>query len=187
MAKKILLFYCTILTLFINISGIWAVKRPQDYILQAVFLPVTLFLIYSSVKTIFGKKTEKNTENAPAAKPVLSVILLLILFSIAFAARTISQPQEIVSPIPSLRYVPTIAPTPTPAIPEKVTIRAENLKTPINVRNDPASNSAIFAKTKSGETFPCLGFNNGWYKIKLTSGKSGWVFGEFITEGKEIK
>lgn len=188
MVRKILLFYCTLLALFMNISGLAAAKQTQDYLLQAVFLPITLFLIFSSFKTLTAQKKEKNQGVVPAGKPITAIVLFSFLLFLAFVARqTVSQPQEFISPLPSSGNIPSITPTPTAAIPQKVTITTENPKIPVNVREEPASSSAILAKIKSGAVFPCLDSKEGWYQIKLKSGRLGWVYNEFAKPEEENK
>lgn len=188
MVRKILLFYCTLLAMFMNISGLAAAKQTQDYLLQAVFLPVTLILIFSSFKTLTARKKEKKQEIVPAGKPIAAIALFSFLLFLAFAARlAVSQPKEIISPVSSSRNTPSITPTPTATIPKKVIITTENPKIPVNVREEPASSSAILAKIKSGAVFPCLASKEGWYQIELKSGGLGWVYGEFIKPEEEKK
>jgi len=168
-----------------NISGLAAAKQPQDYLLQVIFLPVTLFLISSSIKTLTTKKKEKISDIIPVGKPVVTVVLFLLLLLLVFVARqTVSQPPEIISPLSSWN-TPSITPTPTAAVPQKVTIITENPQIPVNVREKPASSSAILAKIKSGAIFPCLDSKEGWYQIKLKSDRLGWVYGEFVKPDEE--
>jgi len=186
MVKKFLLFYCTVLALFMNLSGLAAAKQTQDYFLQAAFLPITLFLLYSSFSLIFKKKG-KLSETPPAGKPLAAIILLCLLFSLTLLARlTINNSQIIVSPLPdNPKIISTPSPTPTIFIPQTITIMAENPKFLVNIREKPASDSAVLAKTKSGVSFPCLQIKEGWYLIKMKTGKEGWVYGEFVIPKQE--
>lgn len=187
MLRKILLFYCTLLALFINISGLSAARHPQDYLLQAVFLPVTLFLIHSSIQLLISKKNKNVPEIPSAGKPAAAVFLLLFLLLIAFLARlTNSQPQGIISPLPdSGEVTPSVTPTPTTVIPQKVIITTENPSIAVNIREKPASSSAILAKIKSGAVFPCSDAKEGWYQIKLENNRTGWVYSEFVKPAEE--
>jgi len=188
MVRKILLFYCTLLAMFMNTSGLVAAKQTQDYLLQAVFLPVTLFLIFSSFKTLTARKKEKKQEIVPAGKPIAAIVLFSFLLLLALVARqAVSQPQEIISPLSSSQNTPSITPTPTAVIPQNIIVTTENPKIPVNVRTEPASSSAILAKIKSGAVFPCLDSKEGWYQIQLKNGKSGWVYGEFVKPEEENK
>ena len=59
--RKILLYYSTFLTLFISVSGlIISANNAQGLIFQLIFLPVTLYFVYSSI-LIFLKKNAINT------------------------------------------------------------------------------------------------------------------------------
>ena len=53
----------------------------------------------------------------------------------------------------------------------------------LRVRSEPVidgTNENEIAKVDVGEKFPYLEEKNGWVKIKLTTGKTGWVSGTFI-------
>lgn len=180
MVKKILLYYCTIVALFLNISGIAGARQASDYLLQAVFLPITGFLVFNTFKSIFSPQKEKN-QDGPAGKPIAAIIIFFLLLTVSLLARlNFSQEQGIISPLSPLLDSPTPTPTPEIYIPQKITIKTENPKFPVNVRQEPASSSAVLAKVKSGSVFSCLDSQEGWYKIEYKEGLAGWIFGQFV-------
>lgn len=68
--------------------------------------------------------------------------------------------------------------SPTPAKSAKVTI----LQTPngfLRVREDASLTAAEIDRVSPGETFEVVDERNGWYQIKLTSGKEGWISSQF--------
>jgi len=179
MVKKILLYYCTVLAFFLNISGFLNAKQTNDYLLQFVFLPITAFLLINTFKSIFAPQKEKKT-NTSAGKPVIAFVLFFLLLAVSLLARlNLSPHQEILSPLSSL---PTAsAPTSVPEIfiPQKITIKTENPQFMVNIRQEPASASAVLLKVKSGTIFSCLDIQEGWYKIEYKDGQTGWVFGQY--------
>ena len=72
------------------------------------------------------------------------------------------------------------SPTPTPSGPilPQVTI----LETPtgfLRVRADASVNADEIGRVNPGDSLPLLDEQNGWYKIKLSDGKTGWVSSSF--------
>ena len=61
---------------------------------------------------------------------------------------------------------------------EKGTVTASAL----NVRSGNSTNHSIISKLYKGDTVDILDSSNGWYKIKLSNGKTGWVSGKYISK-----
>ena len=59
-----------------------------------------------------------------------------------------------------------------------IVYRNQHRKGNINVRKGPSTNAAVVAKIPEfdgvPDTYPCLGMENGWYKIRI-KGKVGYV------------
>ncbi len=73
---------------------------------------------------------------------------------------------------------PSAGLSPTPAKSVKVTI----LQTPngfLRVRTDASLTAVEIDRVSPGETFEVVDERNGWYQIKLPSGKEGWISSQF--------
>ncbi len=86
-----------------------------------------------------------------------------------------------------------VSPTPTPtetddelsedeeSIAQKVEID-ENSVGFLRVRSTPSTAGRQITTVDPGEIFPYTDTQNGWYKITLDNGESGWVSGNYVTE-----
>ncbi|MBS4222542.1 N-acetylmuramoyl-L-alanine amidase [Lederbergia citrea] len=45
----------------------------------------------------------------------------------------------------------------------------------VNVREQPGTSYSIITQIKKGETYPIESIKSGWYEIRLSSGKKGWI------------
>lgn len=48
--SKLFLFFCTLLSLFISVSGFITLSHPTQLPLHIAFLPITFYLIYTSLQ-----------------------------------------------------------------------------------------------------------------------------------------
>jgi uncharacterized protein YgiM (DUF1202 family) len=56
------------------------------------------------------------------------------------------------------------------------------LQTPtgfLRVRDQASLNGAEIGQVKPGETYALLDEQTGWYQIKLTNGKTGWISSQY--------
>lgn len=51
----------------------------------------------------------------------------------------------------------------------------------VNVRSNPDLSSEVLTRLNKGENVSIFGRTEDWYKIKVSDGKSGWVYKEFLT------
>ncbi|MDU4936437.1 MAG: SH3 domain-containing protein, partial [Peptostreptococcaceae bacterium] len=51
----------------------------------------------------------------------------------------------------------------------------------LNVRTGAGTNYSIMSKVYKGDTLEVIGSLNGWYNIKLSNGKTGWVSGDYLS------
>lgn len=74
-------------------------------------------------------------------------------------------------------------PTPVAANNQIITsIKVNNTPTGfLNVRNGPSLNKNIITKVYPGQTYSDIKDQAGWSEIILSSGKSGWVDGQYVT------
>ncbi len=55
----------------------------------------------------------------------------------------------------------------------------------LNVRSGPGTSYSIIGKLNGGDVVELKAKNNGWYKVKLSSGTIGWVSASYISETSE--
>ncbi|MGL5750117.1 MAG: SH3 domain-containing protein [Paraclostridium sp.] len=55
----------------------------------------------------------------------------------------------------------------------------------LNIRSGPSTSNSITTKAYRGDKVEILETSNGWYKVKLSSGKIGWGSGDYITTSSE--
>ena len=53
----------------------------------------------------------------------------------------------------------------------------------LNVRSGAGTNYSIISKVYKGDNLDVIGSSNGWYKIELSNGKTGWVSGDYVSVG----
>lgn len=178
MKGKLFLGYCTLLAVFINLSGFVSAQKPVDFLWQTAFLPITLLLFFSLLK--------KDYHPPKINKSMAAVItIIFLLFLIISLRKTISSFKKDVSytkeSISNQPITPTLIPSPTPALPETITVYNENSAVPVNVREEPNVDSPVLAKLKPGAVAPCTDRRENWFQIKLKSEKMGWIFGDYVS------
>ncbi len=50
----------------------------------------------------------------------------------------------------------------------------------LNVRSGAGTNYAIIGKLYKGNSIDILSSSNGWYKVKLSNGSTGWVSSQYV-------
>lgn len=100
-------------------------------------------------------------------------------------------PSATPTPSPTGGPTPTGSPKPSPKVTPKPTVSpgvelprpyVKILDTPTNwlrVRMGPSKEATEAAKVNPGETYPFLGEQSGWYKIKYEGTKEGWISGQY--------
>jgi len=88
------------------------------------------------------------------------------------------------TPKASPKATPKITSSPQAELPRPyVKILETNLTcestTCLNVRMEPNKSATISATVKTGETYPLLDEQNGWYKIKYQGSSEGWISGQY--------
>ena len=51
----------------------------------------------------------------------------------------------------------------------------------LNVRSGPSTSYSVTTKIYKGNKVEILNTSNGWYNVKLSNGKTGWVSGSYIS------
>lgn len=160
---------------------------------QLLFLPVTLYLVYTSLKTL---PKSRRVPEVSLSKKSTSLGFISFLFAI-FLTRgvlTISQktPETTITPTPqakdesivirpsSASPTPLVPATPT-SFPKTLTITHPDPLGEVNIRTSPTTSSELIQKVPRGSTFTYIQIKNNWYEIQLTDSTTGWVKGDYVT------
>lgn len=88
------------------------------------------------------------------------------------------------SPTPTVKKTGTPSPPKTSPTPTKATSgQIEILDTPngfLRVREEPTTSSAEITRLKTGDVVEYIDEQDGWYKVKLDSGETGWVSSIYV-------
>ena len=181
-------------------AGLTIISSPDSSLVKVDgepkgFTPVSLDKLEAGDKQITLSATGFSERNINAKllagyKLILSVKL----------AENQESPAPETSPTPSVGLTPTPTPktgakttptpTPTPKTGSKVTPSPVSLKRPyvtiketptgwLRVRADASTTSAEVARVNPGESYPLVEEKSGWYQITYTTGKDGWISGQY--------
>lgn len=99
----------------------------------------------------------------------------------------------VVASIPfASKAVTTKAATVSSSSQQSATTKATVTASKLNVRSGPGTNYESFHTLWQGNVITVIGESNGWYKIQLSNGKTGWVSGTYLqfsgttAPGKEL-
>ena len=188
--SKMLLLMCTALATFVTLSGTFTISTVNDLLWQLLFLPITVFLIISTINTFLYKGTfalpDLHTSSGKANLVV--AILIFAIFFVIGVSKVISKNDKLSGDKMSSEPVILAVSTPTPVTPSEAdsspelqaTILSEDVKILINVRRDANDKSSVLAQVKNGEVYEILEKGDGWVKIKVNEEVSGWIADKFI-------
>ena len=163
---------CTLLALFISLSGI---TNP----IQLAFLPVTLYLVAALIQRLFRRGYTPDF-TFKGRKLQLTILALMFIPLFGLGLKSVSR-QKILLPTPNPLVLSVPQPTSTPTLPSvTLTITHPDPQALVNVRELPASDSAILGKVPVGAVFPLLDSTPLWYQISYAS-SSGWIFSQYAT------
>lgn len=125
-------------------------------------------------------------KTTPGFKLVASFQLALSTATPSASPNPASSANPSGTPKPSPKVTPTPKSTASPSAEISrpyVKILETNLTcestTCLNVRMEPNKNATISATVKTGENYPLLDEQSGWYKIKYESTREGWISGQY--------
>ena len=176
-ASKIFLFLVTTTAVFISTSG-FLTSGSQSVLFQLLFLPVTLYLLYTSFAAIKYTRLDVVLSGRK-----LGLLFYLIIFSVLaiMAVGNIAKLGQNKDRPASEEKTVIFTPSPTPSpIPEKIlTVKTENPKTKINIREAPSIFSKVIGKVLDNEEFVFMGQEKDWYKIKFGQG-FGYLHQDYV-------
>lgn len=113
----------------------------------------------------------------PAVRPILTTLILLLLTTACSTAPTPTGPP--------------VAPAPPPTSPaatrqeEQVTGTVYVTASALNVREEPNADAELITQVKKNAALEVVGRGEGWVRVKLADGRSGWVAERFVSETRQ--
>ena len=78
--STLLLYYCTLVALFLSLSGFLTVKTTEGIVFQLLFLPITLYFVFSVFRNLKSHTLDVNLSGRTTA-----IVVFLIIFAILLA------------------------------------------------------------------------------------------------------
>ena len=180
------MYLCTVLALFISISGIIMVQSLEGTIIQIMFLPITIYFVISSIKQLFYKGHSSPNITLKSSKSffitAVLVFFLLMFLGVRSIAESDKKTEENTTTIAldSADDAIIIKTSDDSQIEKIIVIKADNPKSVISIRKTPNELSPINYQAKVGEEFEYLTNEGEWYEIKISETETGWLKEEFI-------
>jgi uncharacterized protein YgiM (DUF1202 family) len=164
-ASKIFLFLVTATAIFISASGLLT-SKGQNIIFQLLFLPVTLFLIYSSLTALRQSSLEVVLSEKKSGLLLYSVIFFVLVI---VGVNNVAQLGQKGTLPTNQEDHPLLISSPTPTAPAEKTLttKTESAGAKINVRVAPSISAAVITKVFGNEHLTFLGEEGDWYRIKI--------------------
>jgi hypothetical protein len=196
--RKYLLYYCTLFALFVTASGLVTTRTTEWLISQAIFLPVTAFLVISTISEFRGiKKLGRDSSGVLIShknkKLIVVFLLFLVLVSIAIVNlkfNGVSDPyssNNIVTEAELNEFEATSSSESSPSAQEqnkRVKIKIEDGSSEVNIREKATIFSPVIATALDGDEYVLLTEDVEFYEIELEGGKSGWIYKNYVVESE---
>lgn len=85
-ASTLLLYYCTLIALFLSVSGFLTARTTESLIFQVMFLPITLYFLIGVFRNLKSKTLDVILSGRSTAIAVFIIIFTILL---ALAAKNI--------------------------------------------------------------------------------------------------
>ena len=179
--SKLFLGLCTLLAGFITVSGLASVKTLSDLPVHLAFLPITLYLVFTSINQIrYWHRAPEVTLRSRKLQLTILALMFIALTSLGLRAARYPAPDTSTPSSPIVLPQAPILPTPI-ATPPTLTVYYPDPTVLINIRQEPAASSALLFQTAVGSTYELAGSDSGWYQITLPGGTSGWIHSDYAT------
>ena len=76
-ASTLLLYWCTLVALFLSLSGFLTVKNTEGIVFQLLFLPITLYFLFSVFRNLKSRTLDVNLSGRTT-----SIVVFVIIFAI---------------------------------------------------------------------------------------------------------
>ena len=174
--KKILFYYCFAIALFISISGILTSQNTTALLFQLLFIPITVYFVYSVLIQFIDKKTKPTKSSSINRGGFFITIVLFLLLFVTSVVRIVKKPHQ-----ENKQVVPVIlSPSPKPIITPYLMVRSDYQKDIINVRQSPTLASKIIGSMDKEKKYQIVSKINEWYEILFENEKHGFVNEAFV-------
>ncbi len=191
---RFLLYYCTILVLFITLMGLISARDIQTLITQIVFLPVTAFLVLTSYREfrrlrILGNQSYSGTAISLTSKKfIFFIILFVILVAVGFVNLQSGESKN--SPFPDINLNHANTQVVVKSTPEAsksasrklVKVKITDGSKSANIREEPATGSNAIGLANNGEEFVLISKEPDWYSVELPDKRKGWIYKSYLVE-----
>lgn len=174
-------------------------ERTYDQKSLEKFLHSEYFLTKKQVEAAKSTQTEPSTDEEIHPEPNLktssripdflaistAVFLLLVTMGIGNIKLSTAKNSQ---PLPSPAILSETKEI-TPGVPEAtseakpktiLTVKTDEASSSVNIRQKPATSSAIISQTKDGDTFEFVSKLQDWYEIKLDDGSTGFISAAYV-------
>ena len=172
MVEKLFFGYCTLISVFLSVTGAFLLLQTGNPLFFIILLPITGYFTYYLLRAIFNKTpipTNVSTRNTF----VVIICSLIILSSFSFYKIQSSAHQK--KPISTWqKMLPTkIIPTPIPNYVEIDTEKAGDSW--VNLRKNPSTLSKVIGKAMGGKKYTVISTSINWVEIQLDASTSAWI------------
>jgi len=192
--RRVLLYYSTLLTGFIIVTGVISANSPMRLAMNLLFVPIGVFLlnqVIKDVKTLLRKEKEEELSVPLLGQKsflVSAALLFMLLIGISLSgiglapdeSASVASTEPASNPIIISNKVEGVESTPEPTPPKKLVIDSEFGF--VNIRSSPTTSSEIVRKALNEEEYEYTGVESGWYQLLLKDKQIGWVLGRYIQE-----
>jgi len=197
-ASAIFLYYCTLIAVFMSVSGFLASRTSPDApLFQLIFIPITLYFIFTSFKTTKGLVGKEHSAifdvGLSGRKTSLVVFFLLFAVLLGIAVKNIFFSKSIENDVNTAPIV--VQNTDNSAkenalvfkkdaavagLSNKLTVTADTPDSPVNIRQGAGTSFPIIGRARDGQEFTYGEVQGEWYQIVLEEGQKGFINKKYI-------
>jgi len=188
---KILFYYSAIASFLITISVVLTSQTLGPVIFAILFLPVTAYFIIEFFKQMHSLFSPKTTPGSDLGSPpkkgetIIMVVIFLILLGVGIR-NVIVLPKNNQNSGTDQTPVPVSSPlifkTQEEETKSRIVIKITDGSPFINIRGKPTVYSEKVGEAKDGDVYEYTNLEAGWYEIKLTDGKAGYITAKYVEE-----
>lgn len=179
-SAKILLVYSIVVSGLLITSGFFFNPNPQNWLLQLIFAPVPIFLLYTLVTRSTELKISKR-------QLIIAFLIMAILLGLGVSNVQKSQANEKSEDVNDEENITQFSISNAEINEDKkvtddtvlIVIKADEGAF-INVRKEPRVTSVKITVVEGGDRFISTGYEEQWYEVRLDDDTTGYVFEEFV-------
>jgi uncharacterized protein YgiM (DUF1202 family) len=191
LAARIILFYSTVLAIFVTVSGALTMKSIEEALFLLAFAPVFIYLVATSAKEvgrIIKKKGPSSFVSISGKKT--EFIAGIVIFAVLIALGFMNLSSDLVgnnNNSSATEKLKNTAET-TPIIfdgqkedSKSLRVKITDNSTSVNLRSGPGTFNDIVGEASDGDEYEYTEVNEDWYKIDF-EGKEAWIFQNYVEE-----